>query len=197
MNLTRARAACILLLSLVLAGCVHSPEHAPDTDDLPPDVTATLERFRDSSPKAEAFLSRACGYAVFPRVVRFVMGFGGGTGTGFLVEGSRVTGRVSVAEFIHGISFGGEFYSEIIAFRDAATLEAFKEGNLEFRSRAASSVGPAGLSADPAFNNGVAVFTMTRAGLMLDLSIGAAKFRFTPRPGLEPGPPCGTGQLSD
>lgn len=183
MSRMRAGRTFLVAAGLALGGCAVTPGPAPDAAQgaLPPAEARVLERFRARSPRVEQFLQEACGYAVFPTVARFVLGFGGGSGTGLLVEGSTVVGSVRAVEFIHGISFGGMVYSQLIIFRDAEAIAAFKKGELEFRGRAATAVGPLGGSADPAFSQGVAVFTLTRAGLMLDMSVSGARFQFSPR----------------
>ena len=174
----------VALLAACLAGTGACATLPPDpVAGVPAEVEETIALLVRHHPDARRFLDEAYAYAVFPRVGRFAFGFGGASGNGYLVEQSQVAGRVRVAEFLHGISFGGEIYGEIIFFRDPEVTRAFKEGHAEFRGRAGLAVGPAGRSADSAFPGGVAVFRVTRGGAMLDASVAAAWFRFAPLDG--------------
>ena len=175
------RTGSLLTVSLVvlsLAGCVTAPRLSPDRS-LPPEVEETLQDLA-RHPGGAAYLEDAYSYAVFPTILRGAFGWGWGTGKGVLVEQGEVVGHVEVSEFIHGIAFGGGYYSEVILFRDATALEAFKAGTLEFRGRAGLSAGTLGASTSPAFADGVAIITMTEAGAMVDFSVSGAGYKFLP-----------------
>ncbi len=177
-----------LTLALVLLGGCAGPGASTRFDSAnsaSASIQATVQRFRDRAPQTARYFDEAYGYAVFPSVGRVAAIFGLAYGRGVLVEDSSPVGDVQVWHGLHGITFGGEFYSEILFFKDADTLQAFKAGNLEFRGRAGVAAGPAGQSADPAFNNGVAVFTMTRGGLMLDISVAGTLYRYLPIQGAD------------
>ena len=64
-------------------------------------------------------------------------------------------------------------------FEDAATLQNFKSGNFEFSAQASAVAVTVGASADAAFKDGVAVFTMARGGLMYEASVSGQKFKIS------------------
>lgn len=181
-------AAPLLVLAIVLLGGCAGPgasKRFDSADSAAATIEAAVQRFRDRAPQTARFFDEAYGYAVFPSIGRVAAIVGLAYGRGVLVEGTHAVGDVQVWHGLHGITFGGELYSEILFFQDADTLQAFKAGNLEFRGRAGVAAGPAGSSADPAFNNGVAVFTMTRGGLMLDISVAGTLYRYRPIQGVD------------
>jgi lipid-binding SYLF domain-containing protein len=183
----RRTVPALALALLVLGGCAGpgASTRFDSTDSASASIQATVQRFRERAPQTARYFDEAYGYAVFPSVGRVAAIFGLAYGRGVLVEGSGAVGDVQVWHGLHGITFGGELYSEILFFQDADTLRAFQAGNLEFRGRAGIAAGPAGHSADPAFNNGVAVFTMTRGGLMLDISVAGTLYRYVPIQGVD------------
>ncbi len=56
----------------------------------------------------------------------------------------------------------------------------FTSGNFEFSAQASAVAVTAGASADVDYNNGVAIFTMAKGGLMYEASVGGQKFSFEP-----------------
>jgi lipid-binding SYLF domain-containing protein len=63
-------------------------------------------------------------------------------------------------------------------FRDDVALGHFKRGNFEFGAQASAVAATAGASADAAYDQGVAIFTQARGGLMVDASVGGQRFTF-------------------
>ena len=174
-----SRYAAVLTACLLLGACASRPLEPVGTE-LPPEAVETMERLLERRPAARPYVESAVGYAVFPKITRAALSFGGATGQGVLVEQGRVVGRVTVGQFLHGIAFGFESHSEVLFFEDQEAIDSFKQGHLEFRGRAGVSAGPAGASNEPGFAAGVAIFSMTRGGLMLDVSVAGAQYRFIP-----------------
>ena len=56
----------------------------------------------------------------------------------------------------------------------------FTGGNFEFGAQASAIAVTAGASADAAYSDGVAVFTLPKGGLMYEASIAGQKFGFKP-----------------
>ena len=79
-----------------------------------------------------------------------------------------------------GLQWGGQAYREVIFFETEAALRSFKENNFELAAQASAVAVTAGASADAAYEKGVAVYTMTKGGLMYEASIGGQKFKFLP-----------------
>ena len=144
------------------------------------DANATVARFRSTDPGLEKFFERAHGYAVFPNITKGGLGVGGARGKGIVFQQGNPVGEAVLTQFTVGFQVGGQSYSELIFFENEETLADFTEGRFEFSAQASAVAVRAGASADAAFDSGVAVFTLAKAGLMYEASIGGQKFRYEP-----------------
>ena len=144
------------------------------------ETNATLARLKARDPGIERFLRNAYGYAIFPTVGKGAVGVGGAYGKGEVIQQGKPVGRTELVQLTIGFQWGGQAYSEIIFFEDKASLERFTAGKLKFAAQASAVAITAGASANAAYENGVAVFTMTKGGLMYEASIGGQGFTFTP-----------------
>jgi lipid-binding SYLF domain-containing protein len=78
-----------------------------------------------------------------------------------------------------GLQAGGQAYREVIFFETTEQLERFKQNKFEFSAQVSAVAATAGISANAGYNEGVAVFTMAKKGLMSEASVGGQKFSFT------------------
>jgi lipid-binding SYLF domain-containing protein len=136
-----------------------------------------IQAFQESDPSIKRFFDAAAGYVVIPTVGKAGLGIGGARGKGVLYEGGAVTAIVTLTQLSFGFQWGGQAYSEFIFFEDAATLQSFKQGNFELNAQASAVAVTAGASADAAFDDGMAIFTQTKGGLMYEAAIGGQKFK--------------------
>ncbi len=155
-----------------------------------------LEIFK-RSPVVDNFFNNAYGYAYFPVVGKGGVGIGVAFGTGRVYRQGELTGRTSLIELSIGMQLGGQAYSEIIFFEDKLAYDEFTRGNFELDATASAvaiivgahaeagtigtnvgvTVAPdTGTLAPAPYINGMAVFTHTKGGLMLEASIGGQKF---------------------
>jgi hypothetical protein len=70
-----------------------------------------------------------------------------------------------------------------VFFENAGTLANFKHGNFAFAAQVSAVAIKSGASANAKYQNGVAVFTMAKGGLMYEASVGGQKFGFQPSGG--------------
>jgi lipid-binding SYLF domain-containing protein len=77
-----------------------------------------------------------------------------------------------------GFSFGGEFYREIIFFRQQQDLDRFTTGEYTFSAQVTGTAITAGAAAKVDYKDGMAVFVMADRGLMVDASLGGQKFKY-------------------
>ena len=182
MTRTHARLLGLLVLACGLGstGCATAPRTPAARRSLHQDVLVTIERFKQRQPQLQPFFDDAEGYAVFPSVAKGGMGVGGAYGRGEVFEREQLIGHCDLSQGTIGFQLGGQVYSEIIFFDDAGALGRFKTGNFAFAARASAVALQAGASADADYEHGVAVFTMTRGGLMYEATIGGQKFTFRP-----------------
>jgi lipid-binding SYLF domain-containing protein len=150
-----------------------------ETDDR--DVAEAIAAFKNRDPGMKVFFDRAYGYAVFPTIGKGAYLVGGAYGKGKVYEKESFIGTSSLIQVTVGFQLGGQAYREIIFFKDKRALDHFTDGNFEFDAQASAVAVTSGASADAAYNDGVAVFTLPKGGLMFEASVGGQKFSFDPK----------------
>ncbi len=169
----------LTILTLVMAtGCAST--RAPSDQAMINDARATLDRFTDRDPGLQSWVNGAHGYAVFPEIGKGGFIAGGAFGRGMVFERGEPVGRTSVSQATLGAQIGGQSYSQVIFFQDDAALRTFQRGNLEFSAQATAVAATAGAAATTSYEKGVAVFILTRGGLMAEATIGGQRYTYNP-----------------
>ena len=137
-----------------------------------------LSTILERTPKLESFKNEAYGYAVFPRITKAAIGIGGAAGNGIVFKDDQIVGSSKLKQATVGIQFGGQQYIEVIFFENENSFEKFINGKLKFDAQASAVALKEGASIDAAYQDGVAVFTMTKGGLMYEASIGGQHFKY-------------------
>jgi lipid-binding SYLF domain-containing protein len=163
------------------------------------DYGKAIEAFK-ASPASAKFFQTAYGYAVFPTIGKGGLGIGGAHGKGQVYQANQVTGTTSMTQLTIGLQLGGQAYSQVIFFENKEAYTNFTSGNFEFGAQAsavaitASAQAQAGTAATGAgastgdsagaqaakYQNGMAVFTYAKGGLMYEAALGGQKFSFKP-----------------
>lgn len=125
----------------------------------------------------QLFFDKASGYALFPGVGKGGFGIGGARGTGLLKAGGETVAVVTLTQLTVGFQAGGQAYSEFIFFEDDIALKNFRRGNYELGAQVSAVAVTAGVSADANFNDGIAIFTVAKVGLMYEATVGGQKFK--------------------
>jgi lipid-binding SYLF domain-containing protein len=168
----------IIVFTLLLQGCGGwNPTKQSDADQ---NARQTIAAFKKQDTSMDKFFSKAYAYAVFPTVGKGAVGIGGAHGSGAVYKGGKMVAYTSLTQLTVGFQFGGQAYSEIIFFRDKTSFANFKSGNLKFSAQASAVAATAGAAANVNYENGVAVFTMVKGGLMYEASIGGQGFSYEP-----------------
>ncbi len=140
----------------------------------------TITAFKEKNTKFDTYFDDAYGYAVFPTVAKGAVGIGGAHGTGTVFELGSAIGKAKVTQVTIGFQLGGQAYSQIIFFESKDDLIRFKKNKFEFAAQASAVAIKEGAATNLAYNDGVAVFTMTKGGLMYEASLGGQKLKFKP-----------------
>jgi lipid-binding SYLF domain-containing protein len=164
-------------LALTLAGVTQGAWAATTEAE----VKQALAEFERTNPKIKPFMQSAHGYAVFPSVGKGAIGIGGAHGSGLVYEKGKLIGSTTLSQVTIGFQLGGQAYRELICFQNKGALDRFKGGNFEFDAQASGVAITAGISFDAAYEQGVAIFTMAKGGLMYEASVGGQKFSFEPK----------------
>lgn len=183
----------LLLLVLVALAVFAAPARADEYQD-------TIAVFKKAEESGK-FFGHAYGYAVFPTIGKGGIGIGGAYGKGRVYEQGRYIGDTSMTQLSVGFQLGGQGFSQIIFFENAAALKEFTKGEFEFgaeasavaitlgaSAKAGSTGASAGASVDPGqarvvgvYRNGMAIFTVVKGGLMYEAAIAGQKFKFEQR----------------
>ena len=179
---------------LILAIFVSSPVFA-DRNDL------ALQEFRAAG--AGSYIDASYGYAVFPSIGKVGLIIGGATGKGQVYQEGKAVGSATMPQVSLGFQFGGQVYKQIIFFEDIRAMREFTSGNFEFGGQIAAVALNSGVSAEVStggggrtsvtavngeisevdgtgFVDGMAVFTLSQGGFMVEVSLGGQRFSYEP-----------------
>lgn len=170
------------LVVLVLVSCSTTPGSPAERDALHSEVTAAIDYFRFKSPVLQRFFDNSYGYAVFPSIGKGGLGVGGAYGRGEVYRDKQLVGHCDMTQASIGLQIGGQAYRQVIFFQNAASFDHFCTGNFAFAANASAVAVEAGVSTTADYQNGVAVFTMAKAGAMGEASVGGQKFSFVALP---------------
>lgn len=147
-------------------------------ETLQDEVQRAMELFEQQDSGMKNLFSTSYAYAVYPKVGKGGIGIGGAHGKGLVYKGGTLVGETSLTQFTVGLQLGGQVYQEVIFFENQRTFENFTGGNYEFSAQVSAIAASAGASADAAYKHGVIVFTLGKAGLMYEASVGGQKFGY-------------------
>jgi len=167
-----------LCLVIVLAGCATAPERPEAKAVLSAEVKETIAIFKEKDPEIQQFFNKSYGYAVLPKVFKGAFWFGGAYGKGEVYEQGKMVGYCSMSQATLGFSLGGEYFREIVFFRDKTDLDVFKAEEYTFSAQVTGVAVTAGAAAKADYQSGMAVFVTTDKGLMVDASLGGQQFKY-------------------
>lgn len=140
------------------------------------DETWTLNELFAESERAKRLYDSAYGYATF-NIIKVSLGVTGGGGQGVAVN--KATGERTYMRMGTGglnLGAGGQKYQLVFLFEDKESFDNFTNNGWEAGASANAVAGTAGANAGTTFINGVAVYQLTAAGLMLQLDISGTKY---------------------
>ena len=111
----------------LLAVCASLPVRsiAATAAEIDADIDTALTAFDQEVDGGKAFLDKAAGYLVFPRVIKVGVGIGGETGEGALRVGGQTTGNYRTVSGSIGFQLGAQAKSIVIAFMTQESLDKF------------------------------------------------------------------------
>ena len=162
--------------------------------------TDTISLFKNAGESA-AFFKNSYAYAVFPNIGEAGFVVGGAYGKGQVYVHGQLVGDTSMKQLSVGFQAGGQDFSQIIFFEDKRALDQFESGSFEFSAGAKAvaitaaanaSAGTNGVTSgasggkrdavtDGAYNDGVAVFTIAKGGLLYAAALAGQKFTYKAR----------------
>lgn len=172
---------CVVgFVMVALAACATAPKTASGRRDLEVSAEATLQTMRTTDPGLSTLLQSARGYAVFPEIGKGGVVVGAAYGRGILYERGKQVGYVELNQGSFGAQLGGQTYSELIVFRGDFDIAKVKAGDFSLGANASAVALKSGASASATFNDGIAVFTLARGGLMAELTVSGQQLNYSP-----------------
>lgn len=166
------------ILMLLFIGCVVVPRSPEAKNVLSAEVDEAIAVMKTRDPEIQRFFDKSYGYAVLPKVFKGAFIGGGAYGKGEVFEKGQMVGFCSMSQATLGFSFGGEYFREIVFFRDKEDLDKFKTEEYTFSAQVTGIAIATGVAAKADYKAGMAVFIAADKGLMVDASLGGQKFEY-------------------
>jgi lipid-binding SYLF domain-containing protein len=175
---TRTLALLIFAAALFVCGCDVTPQEPYEKVKLESETSEAVEIMKEKDPSMQTIFDNSYAYAILPKVFKgaFLAGFAYGRGE--VYEKGQMVGYCEMKQASGGLSLGGEFYREIIFFRELQDLERFRTGEYAFAAQVTGVAIKWGAAAKADYKDGMAVFIMTDVGAMVDASLGGQKFEY-------------------
>lgn len=157
-----------------------APKSQAKADELHLKVQESRQQFLRQDPSIQRFFNNSYAYAIFPDITVGGLGVGGGYGKGEVYQGNQFIGYSDVTQGNIGLQAGGQSFAQIVFFENPAAFASFRNGSLEFDAKASAVAANAGAAAAASYRKGVAVFALSKGGLMAQAAIGGQQFSFTP-----------------
>ena len=138
-----------------------------------------MQAVMDRNDGMKKLFREAYGFAIFPSVGKGGFIVGGGGGDGSVYERGERIGTATLTFLSVGAQVGGQSYVEVVFFENKAALDRFKKGKSEFGAQIAAVAVERGVAIDADYEDGVAVFTLPKKGLMAEVSVSGQEFKFT------------------
>jgi len=186
---TTATATIIALAGLGLAACATSAGSTSGSTPMAkisqpstayPEAHKTMSRMVAKDSGMRQFIKNAYGYAVFPTVAEGALIVGGAHGSGGAFRDNKKVASCSISKASIGIQAGGQAYSEVIFFKSKPAFDNFIAGRFAFDSGIKATAVKAGASAGVSYNQGVAVFSLPKGGLIASAAVGGQHFSCKP-----------------
>ncbi len=171
-----------LVINLAVNPLAMADWQADPNDKKQMKAQAAIARIKEKAPRSATYFDQAYGFAVLYTVTRMAVGFGGAYGRGLVIEGDNLIGKTGFWQFTSGLQVGEKNFSMIVFFKDQEALEYFKAREIQFTGQAGIDVATWGAAGTPTYNEGVAIITVTRLGLMGEFSYGGIKFTYKDLP---------------
>lgn len=165
-------AFCFLLISIS-----YSQGWKPELEQ---DARDALSTMMADAPKLKTYKDQAYAWAVYPKITKAAFVIGGAGGEGMVFHNGNPVGTSKIKQGSFGLQAGGQQYSEVIFFQNKEAFDKFKNGNLKFSAQTSAVAIVPGASFDVAYDEGVAVFTRVKGGIMAEASLGGQHFSFVP-----------------
>ncbi len=171
----------ILLAAAILVAVNLSPVFASEKteakkakiDEMAKESLRSLYQKRDST---KGVYDRSYGYAVLDNLkISFLFSGGGGIGVAVEKESGKKT-YMKMGTAGVNLGLGAQKYQVVFFFENEKVFNNFVNKGWQADANANAVAGPVGANAEAVFRNGIAIYQMTEAGLMLQADIAGTKY---------------------
>jgi len=177
--MTRLISFITTFLVVCAVGCSTAPKSSGEQQALTNQANATLAEMTSRDPGLHDLLARSAGYAVFPGIGKAAWGVGGAWGRGVLYEQGQPRGYVQLSQASFGFQGGAQKMAELVVFSSRGALDNLKGGKFELGGELSAVAITTGAAAAARFANGVAVFQLPKAGLMVEASVAGQRLDYS------------------
>ena len=180
-----AMVAAIVMLCLGLAACATAPmtpsKKAEQQDEVRNMAQTALAQLYEKNPAAQDAVTNAAGYAVFSDFGFKLLFMGGSKGEGIAVNNANKQETfMKMAEFQPGLGVGASKFRVVFVFDNPAAFNSFVtsgwEAGANAMAAAKSKTAGGALRGAVTLSEGVYMYQMTETGLIVGVSITAAKY---------------------
>ena len=133
----------------------------------------------DANPKLQSYFDDAKVYAIFPNVGKGALIIGAASGNGAVYERGVLVGMAHLKQLDIGAQIGGKAFSEVVFLKTDKAVQDFMDGKFKFSGNiSAIAADKSAPSLNTKYEDGVAVFTHDKEGLMAEVSVGGQKFDY-------------------
>ncbi len=168
----------VVITAVVMMGPMVAVSAAAQSDGDLEEIREVMTTMTEEDPGMAAWFRDSHAYAVYPDVGKAGFGLGATRGDGIAYVGGAPVGETQLSAVSVGFQVGAQRFIEVIFFRDQTAWNDFIRENFEFGAQVSAVAFSSGVSADLAYNGGVAVVTMAKGGLMYEASVGGQKFEY-------------------
>ncbi len=168
----------LVIAATTLMGSMLAVPVAAQSDGDLEEISEVVATMTDGDPGMTAWFREAHAYAVYPDVGKVGFGIGATRGDGIAYVGGAPVGKTQLTAVSVGLQLGAQKFIEVVFFKDQTAWSDFTRENFEFGAQVSAVAFSVGVSADLAYNGGVAVVTMAKGGLMYEASVGGQKFEY-------------------
>lgn len=170
----------LISMALLLFVTATTYSQDGDTNRLMADAQKAKQKMLEKDQGLNQFFDNASGYVIFPNVGEGGLIVGAASGKGIVYEKGKAIGMADLKKLDIGVQAGGQALAQVIFFETADALNEFKTDNYALSAEVSAVALESGASTNANYNDGVIVFAMPKAGLMVDASVGGQKFNFVP-----------------
>lgn len=135
--------------------------------------------FLKANPKLQSYFDDAKAYVIFPNVGKGALIVGAASGHGAVYERGVLVGMANLKKVDVGAQIGGKAFSEVIFFRTDKAVQDFMSGDYTLSGNiSAIAADKSTPSLELKYDDGIAVFTLPKEGLMAEVSVGGQKIGY-------------------